>query len=352
MEKIHAVKTSLFGKGSIALLPDELKKRGLTRGLIVTDSFLYKSGAADRVGACLLMAGLEYAVYYLVQPNPTVQVVEECLKAADALEVDVLVAVGGGSAIDTAKAVSIVLANGGHVKDYEGVGKSGKPGIPIVAVNTTAGTGSEVTSFYIVTNSDTHSKMCMVDTNCMVTIAVDDTDFMMTMPKGLTASTGMDAMTHAVEAAVAKRATPYTDKDALWAIRTIKEYLPAAVSNGSDVKAREMMAYAQYSAGMAFSNAGLGIIHAMAHALGGRFGLPHGLCNAILLPCGMEFNGSDKMASQAFKKVAAALDLPGMDLMTGFQASQASAVYLREFSPTPAACIGISRFISFCLFRT
>ncbi len=332
MEKIHAVKTSLFGKGSIALLPDELKKRGLTRGLIVTDSFLYKSGAADRVGACLLMAGLEYAVYYLVQPNPTVQVVEECLKAADALEVDVLVAVGGGSAIDTAKAVSIVLANGGHVKDYEGVGKSGKPGIPIVAVNTTAGTGSEVTSFYIVTNSDTHSKMCMVDTNCMVTIAVDDTDFMMTMPKGLTASTGMDAMTHAVEAAVAKRATPYTDKDALWAIRTIKEYLPAAVSNGSDVKAREMMAYAQYSAGMAFSNAGLGIIHAMAHALGGRFGLPHGLCNAILLPCGMEFNGSDKMASQAFKKVAAALDLPGMDLMTGFQASQASAVYLREFS--------------------
>ena len=229
MEKIHAVTTSLFGKGSIALLPEELKKRGLTRGLIVTDSFLYKSGAADRVGSCLLMAGLEYAVYYLVQPNPTIEVVEECLKAAVALEIDVLVAVGGGSAIDTAKAVSIVLANGGQVRDYEGVGKSRKPGIPIVAVNTTAGTGSEVTSFYIVTDSDTHSKMCMVDTNCMVTIAVDDADFMMTMPKGLTASTGMDAMTHAVEAVVAKRATPYTDKDALWAIKTIKEYLPAAV---------------------------------------------------------------------------------------------------------------------------
>jgi len=166
----------------------------------------------------------------------------------------------------------------------------------------------------------------------MVTIAVDDADFMMTMPKGLTASTGMDAMTHAVEAVVAKRATPYTDKDALWAIKTIKEYLPAAVSNGGDVKAREMMAYAQYSAGMAFSNAGLGIIHAMAHALGGRFGLPHGLCNAILLPYGMEFNGTDKITSREFKKIAAALALPGADSMTGFQASTASAAYLREFS--------------------
>ena len=129
-----------------------------------------------------------------------------------------------------------------------------------------------------------------------------------------------------------KRATPYTDKDALWAIKTIKEYLPAAVSNGGDVKAREMMAYAQYSAGMAFSNAGLGIIHAMAHALGGRFGLPHGLCNAILLPYGMEFNGTDKITSREFKKIAAALALPGADSMTGFQASTASAAYLREFS--------------------
>ena len=128
------------------------------------------------------------------------------------------------------------------------------------------------------------------------------------------------------------RDRPYTDKDALWAIKTIKEYLPAAVSNGGDVKAREMMAYAQYSAGMAFSNAGLGIIHAMAHALGGRFGLPHGLCNAILLPYGMEFNGTDKITSREFKKIAAALALPGADSMTGFQASTASAAYLREFS--------------------
>ena len=332
MEKIHAVTTSLFGKGSIALLPEELKKRGLTRGLIVTDSFLYKSGAADRVGSCLLMAGLEYAVYYLVQPNPTIEVVEECLKAAVALEIDVLVAVGGGSAIDTAKAVSIVLANGGQVRDYEGVGKSRKPGIPIVAVNTTAGTGSEVTSFYIVTDSDTHSKMCMVDTNCMVTIAVDDADFMMTMPKGLTASTGMDAMTHAVEAVVAKRATPYTDKDALWAIKTIKEYLPAAVSNGGDVKAREMMAYAQYSAGMAFSNALLGIVHSMAHKTGAAYSgghIVHGCANAMYLPKVIKFNSKNPEAAERYAKIAKFIGLAGS---TDLELTDALIARLREMN--------------------
>lgn len=332
LERVSAVAVSFFGKGSIGLLPEELRKRGLKRGLIITDSFLYESGVADRVGTYLLEAGLEYAIYYLVQPNPTIQVVNDCLNAAKTLEVDLLVAVGGGSAIDTAKAVSIVLANGGKVEDYEGVNRSAKPGIPIVAVNTTAGTGSEVTAFYIVTNPESHSKMCMVDPNCMVSIAVDDVDFMISMPKGLTASTGMDAMTHAIEASVARRSTPFTDKDALWAITVIKDSLPIAVEERENVKAREMMAYAQYSAGMAFSNAGLGMVHAMAHSLGGRANLPHGVCNGVLLPYVMEFNGQDSKAAKSYIKVAKALGVPKSNIMSAEEAVKASVACIRSLS--------------------
>ncbi len=331
-ERINAVGTSFFGRGSMGLLPEELKKRGFKRGLIVTDPFLYENGTGDKVGACLLKAGIEYAIYYLVEPNPSTIIVNDCLEAARALEVDLLVAVGGGSAIDTAKAVSIVMANGGRVEDYEGINRSHKPGIPIVAVNTTAGTGSEVTAFYIVTDPARHSKMCMVDPNSMVTIAVNDVELMMTMPKGLTASTGMDAMTHAIEAAVSKRATPFTDKDALWAMGVIRTYLPQAVSDGRDEKAREMMAYAEYSAGMAFSNAGLGMVHAMAHSLGGLMNLPHGICNAVLLPFVMEFNGSMPEAAERYKKVAEGLKLPGAASMTGEQAVRETVACIRRLS--------------------
>lgn len=330
LERINAVGTSFFGRGSIGLLPDELKKRGFKRGLIVTDPFLYENGTGDKVGACLLKAGVEYAIYYLVEPNPSTTVVNDCLEAARTLGVDLLVAVGGGSAIDTAKAVSIVMANGGRVEDYEGLNRSRNPGIPIVAVNTTAGTGSEVTSFYIVTDPERHSKMCMVDPNSMVTIAVNDVDLMMTMPKSLTASTGMDAMTHAIEAAVSKRATPFTDKDALWAMGVVRTYLPEAVADGSNVKAREMMAYGEYSAGMAFSNAGLGMVHAMAHPLGGLRNLPHGICNAVLLPVVMEFNGSRPETAERYKKVAEGLKLPGAAAMTGQQAVKESVACIRR----------------------
>ncbi len=330
LERINAVGTSFFGRGSIGLLPDELKKRGFKRGLIVTDPFLYENGTGDKVGACLLKAGVEYAIYYLVEPNPSTSVVNDCLEAARTLGVDLLVAVGGGSAIDTAKAVSIVMANGGRVEDYEGLNRSRNPGIPIVAVNTTAGTGSEVTSFYIVTDPERHSKMCMVDPNSMVTIAVNDVDLMMSMPKSLTASTGMDAMTHAIEAAVSKRATPFTDKDALWAMGVVRTYLPEAVADGSNVKAREMMAYGEYSAGMAFSNAGLGMVHAMAHPLGGLRNLPHGICNAVLLPVVMEFNGSRPETAERYKKVAEGLKLPGAAAMTGQQAVKESVACIRR----------------------
>ncbi|MGI5946348.1 MAG: iron-containing alcohol dehydrogenase [Lachnospiraceae bacterium] len=331
-ERINAVKTSFFGKGALALLPAELQKMGIRRGLIVTDQFLYESGAADRVGQALLEAGAEYAVYYQVKPNPTIEVVNECIDAARGLEVDLLIAVGGGSAIDTAKAVSIVAANGGSVEDYEGVNKSSRPGIPIVAVNTTAGTGSEVTSFYIVTDTEKHSKMAMVDTNCMVSIAINDIDFMMSMPPKLTAATGMDALTHAIEAALAKRATPFTDKDAYWAMEVIAENLPKAVADGSCEEARSMMAYAENAAGMAFSNAGLGMVHAMAHALGGHYNLPHGICNAVLLPYVLEFNSQSDEVRKRFKKIAKSLHLPDSICSCEELAFQASVAVIRELS--------------------
>ncbi len=308
--RLEQVKTSFFGKGAIRLLIPELRKMKARRALVVTDRFLFDSGAAARVGGVLLEAGVSYAVYYNVQPNPGIDVVNECIRAASSLEVDLLVALGGGSAIDTAKAASIVMANGGSVEMYEGTDKSSERGVPIVAVNTTAGTGSECTAFYIVTDPVRRTKMSMVDHNCMVAIAVNDTDFMSSMPPKLTASTGVDALTHAIEALFSVNANPITDKDAAWAVSVIMEYLPRACADGADEEARSMMAYAEYVAGNAFSNAGLGMVHAMAHALGGHYSLPHGVCNAVLLPYVLAFDMGHQEALERFPKAAAAMGLP------------------------------------------
>lgn len=308
-ERINAVKTTFFGKGAIRMLGPELKKTGITRALLITDRFLYQSGLAQRTADVLSEAGIEYAVYYDVKPNPSVDIVNDCIAAARAIHAGVLIALGGGSAIDTAKAVSIVMENGGRVEQYEGVDKSSRPGLPLVAINTTAGTGSECTTFYIVTDPVRHSKMAMVDTNCMVSIAVNDTDFMSSMPPKLTAATGMDALTHAVEAVFSKGATPITDKDAVWAIEVITKYLPRAVRNGADEEARTMMAYAENVAGMAFSNAGLGMVHAMAHALGGHYNLPHGVCNAVLLPYVLRFDAKRREFADRFETLAAAMGI-------------------------------------------
>ena len=311
-ERINAVKTSFFGKGAIRLLGPELQKMGIRRALLVTDRFLYDSGAAARVGQVLSDAGVEYAVYYNVQPNPTVQVVNDCIAAARTLQVQLLVACGG------------------TVEQYEGENKSSKPGLPIVAVNTTAGTGSECTSFYIVTDPVRHSKMAMVDPNCMVSIAVNDTDFMSSMPPKLTAATGMDALTHAIEAALSKNANPLTDKDAYWAMQAIVQNLPRAVANGQDEAARTMMAYAENVAGMAFSNAGLGMVHAMAHALGGHYNLPHGVCNAVLLPYVLAFNSRSPVCRERFMTIAAAMGLQGT--FTPDTAAPAVIQFVRQLS--------------------
>ncbi len=308
--RISAVKTSFFGRGSVRMLGPEIRKLGVRRALIVTDGFLAKSGAADRVRAVLEDSGAACELFDRVQPNPTVQVVNECIARAKETGAELLAAVGGGSAIDTAKAASIVLANGGKVEDYEGVNKSRKAGIPVAVVNTTAGTGSECTTFYIVTDPARGTKMAMIDPNCTVAVAVNDIDFMMSMPPKLTASTGMDALTHAIEAACASGANPYTDHDAYWAITAVTEYLPRAVRDGQDAEAREMMAYAENIAGMAFSNAGLGMVHAMAHALGGHSNLPHGVCNAVLLPYVLRYNSRDPEIRRRLERVAEAMRLP------------------------------------------
>lgn len=309
MERMNGVKTSLFGRGAIQLLGPELRRMEVGRALVVTDRFLYESGAAARVGEVLSQAGVEYAVFYQVQPNPTVQVVEDCAAAVRSLSAQLLVALGGGSAIDTAKAAAILAANGGRLEDYEGENKSRAPGVPIAAVNTTAGTGSECTDFYIVTDPVRRTKLAMVDVNCMVSIAVNDIDFMMSMPPGLTAATGMDALTHAIEAVLSRGASPLTDKDALWAVEQIVRYLPRAVADGGDEKAQSMMAYAEYAAGMAFSNAGLGMVHAMAHALGGRYNLPHGVCNAVMLPYVLAFHTRCPVCRERLERVAQAMGL-------------------------------------------
>jgi len=308
--RISAVKTSFFGRGSVRQLGSEVRKLQVRRALIVTDSFLAKSGAAERVRGVLEESGVESEVYDRVQPNPTVQVVNECIARAREAGAELLVAVGGGSAIDTAKATSIVLKNGGRVEDYEGVDKSREPGLPVAVVNTTAGTGSECTAFYIVTDPARGSKMAMIDPNCMVAIAINDIDFMISMPPKLTASTGLDALTHAIEAACATGANPYTDHDAYWAITAVTDFLPRAVRDGKDLEAREMMAYAENIAGMAFSNAGLGMVHAMAHALGGHSNLPHGVCNAVLLPYVLRYNSRDAEIRRRLSRVAEAMDLP------------------------------------------
>lgn len=306
-ERINAVKTTFFGKGAVKLLGPELKQTGIRRALLVTDRGLYQSGLAARIAEVLSDAGIEYAVYYDVKPNPSVKVVNECLAAARAVDAKVLIALGGGSAIDTAKAVSIVMANGGRVEQYEGVNKSVRAGLPIVAVNTTAGSGSECTNYYVVTDPVRQSKMAMEDVNCMVSIAVNDTDFMRSMPPKLTAATGMDALTHAIEAVFSKGASPITDKDAVWAIDVIVNNLPRAVHNGADEHARTMMAYAENVAGMAFSNAGLGMVHAMAHALGGHYNLPHGICNAVLLPYVLSFDATHMAFDERFLTVASSM---------------------------------------------
>lgn len=319
--RYNCVGINFFGPGALNLLGDEVRKNGWKRALIVTDKSLVKAGVVARVEKVLFDAGVTGGIFDEVLPNPTLNIVNNGFQRCRDVNAEFLVAVGGGSPIDTAKAIGILASNGGPLEQYEGVNKTSKRSIPVVAINTTAGTGSEVTSFYVITDEKNHSKKVFIDNNCVVSIAVNDAELMVSMPKSLTAATGMDAMTHAIEAYLSVFATPISDKDALWAIKTIRKYLPRAVENGGDMEARSMMAYAEYVAGMAFSNSGLGMVHAMAHSLGGFYNLPHGVCNALLLPFVMEYNGADKEIQKRFKDITSALGIKGADWMVPYRAT-------------------------------
>ena len=281
---------SLFGAGVLSELPARVASLGGGKPLIVTDKGMTQLGYTKQVTDLLDSAGIQYAVFDDTVPNPTDQNVEQGAKAYQDNKCELLISLGGGSAHDCCKGVGLLVSNGGVIADYEGVDMSKTSLPPYIAINTTAGTASELTRFTIITNTSNHVKMAIVDWRVTPDLAINDPQLMMKMPPSLTAATGMDALTHAVEAYVSTDANPITDACALQAIRLIARYLRVAVARGDDLEARDRMAYAQYLAGMAFNNAGLGHVHAMSHQLGGMYDLPHGVCNALLLPHVCEAN--------------------------------------------------------------
>ena len=296
---------NLIGAGSVREVGERIKTLGGRKVLIVTDAFLAKIGMAEQVKGFIQEVGLEAVIFDGAEPNPTDKNVEDGLKVWSENGCDALVSLGGGSSHDCAKGVGLVAANGGRIHDYEGIDQSSKPFVPFVAVNTTAGTASEMTRFCIITDTSRKVKMAIVDWRVTPAVSINDPELMVGMPPSLTAATGMDALTHAIEAYVSTDATPLTDSAALMAIEMIADYLPKAVANGSNMEAREKMAYAQFLAGMAFNNASLGYVHAMAHQLGGYYNLPHGVCNAILLPHVEQFNLI--AAPERFRDIAVAM---------------------------------------------
>lgn len=281
---------NLMGPGAVKEVGAQAASLGLKKAIIVTDAGLAKMGVADQVKDIIEAAGLKVVIFAGAQPNPTDLNVADGFKIFTEKKCDLIVSLGGGSSHDCAKGIGLVAGNGGNIRDFEGVNKSTKPMTPLIAINTTAGTASEMTRFCIITNSDTHVKMAIVDWRCTPTISINDPVLMIGMPAGLTAATGMDALTHSVEAYMSTIATPVTDSAALMSMKLIGENLRQAVANGENFEARNNMAYAQFLGGMAFNNASLGYVHAMAHQLGGFYDLPHGVCNAILLPHVSRFN--------------------------------------------------------------
>ena len=302
--KFYMPLMSLIGENCLEDAGQEIKKLGFKKALIVTDTVLREIGTATQVTNILESVNVSYAFYDGVQANPTVKNVNDGLEILKANDCDFVISLGGGSSHDCAKGIALVATNGGKIQDYEGADKAKKPQLPLISINTTAGTGSEMTLFAIITDTDRHVKMSIVDKNLTPIIAVNDPKLMVGMPKGLTASTGMDALTHSIEAYVSTIANPITDACAEKSIKLVSDYLLRAVENGKDLEARDMMAYAEYLGGMAFNNASLGYVHSMAHQLGGFYNLPHGVCNAILLPHVQAYNAKNPMAAEKLAKAA------------------------------------------------
>ncbi len=304
--------TSYFGAGAISEIVTEIKKRAFKKALVVTDPDLVKFGVSANVTKLLDGAGFPYEVFSEVKANPTVKVVKAGIEAFKAAEADCIIAIGGGSSMDTAKAIGIIIANPefSDVTSLEGVADTKNPCVPIIAVPTTAGTAAEVTINYVITDEENKRKFVCVDPHDIPIVAVVDSQMMSSMPKGLTAATGMDALTHAIEGYTTLAAWELTDMMHLKAIEIIARSLRKAVAN--DPEGREDMALGQYVAGMGFSNVGLGVVHGMAHPLGAFYDTPHGIANAVLLPYVMEYNAP--CTGEKFKYIAEAMgvDTAGM----------------------------------------
>ena len=305
--------TSYFGAGARKELGGEIRRRGFKKAFVVVDKDLVKFGVADMVTAEL--KGVSYETFTDFKANPTVKNVKAGVEAFNLSGADFIIAIGGGSSIDTAKGIAIVANNPefADVVSLEGTAATASKCVPIIALPTTAGTAAEVTINYVIIDEETGRKMVCVDPNDIPALAIIDAELMATMPKGLTAATGMDALTHAIEGYITKGAWELSDMFELKAIKLIAKHLPAATANGKDMTAREGMALAQYVAGMAFSNVGLGCVHSMAHPLGARFDIAHGVANAMLLPVAMEFNLPAAKGKYAEIAKAMGVDVSAMD---------------------------------------
>ncbi len=303
--------TSYFGKGAREELSPEIKNRGFKKAFVVTDKSLAECGVINKVTDVLEKAGIPFEVYSEVKPNPTIKNVTDGIEACKKSGADVIVAVGGGSSIDTAKGISIVMTNPDRadIVSLNGASNTVNRGMPVIALPTTSGTAAEVTINYVITDEEREVKMVCVDPHDIPIMAIVDSDLMATMPKSLASATGMDALTHAVEGYITKAHNTMSDMFHMKAIKLIFKYLPAAV-NEKDEEAIEMMGLAQYIAGMGFSNVGLGIVHSMAHQLGAVYDTPHGLANAILLPTVMRFNGEDPATAQRFREILCEIGRP------------------------------------------
>ena len=327
---------NIMGIGCLDEAMTAIRNYGFRKALIVTDAGLAKAGVATMIAEKLAMEDIDSLIFDGAKPNPNIDNVEQGLLRLREGGCDFVISLGGGSPHDCAKGIALCATNGGHIRDYEGVDQSSKPQLPLIAINTTAGTASEMTRFCIITDDARHVKMAIVDRNVTPLLSVNDPALMVAMPKGLTAATGMDALTHAIEAYVSTAANPITDACALKAIDMISRNLRQAVNDGADLAARENMAYAQFLAGMAFNNASLGFVHAMAHQLGGFYDLPHGVCNAVLLPHVQSFNALICAERLADVGRAMGAELQGLSPEEGAQAAIAAIRSLAKDVNIPA----------------
>lgn len=330
MQRIILNETSYHGSGAIKEIINESQRRGFKKAFVCSDPDLIIYRVTEKVTKLLDHAKMEYVIYSKIKANPTIENVQMGVEAFDASGADYIIAIGGGSSIDTAKAIGIIANNREFidVRSLEGVAPTKNPSVPIFAVPTTAGTAAEVTINYVITDVDKARKFVCVDPHDIPVVAFVDPDMMETMPRGLTAATGMDALTHAIEGYITKGAWEMTDMFHLKAIELIAQNLRGAVNN--DKKSKETMALAQYIAGMGFSNVGLGIVHSMAHALGAKYDTPHGVANAILLPLVMEYNAV--ATKDRYKNIAKAMGVMNVDKMTQDEYRKAACDAVRDLA--------------------